>query len=189
VRVGGERRLADWATSSIQVFSREIAMSFFRKLIATDAPSAVILVRLIVGAVFLSEGIQKFLFPAALGPGRFAKIGFATPEFTAYFVAIFEITCGSLILIGLLTRLAVVPTTIIMLVSIWTTKVPILHVDGFWKMAHEARTDYAMLLGSIFLLIVGAGVASVDRCLGASPQREPDAAHGPVRNVMVEPKA
>jgi hypothetical protein len=41
----------------------------------SDAPTAVILVRLIVSVVFLSEGIQRFLFPQALGVGRFAKSG------------------------------------------------------------------------------------------------------------------
>jgi hypothetical protein len=33
---------------------------------------------------------------------------------------------------------------------------------GFWGMAHEARTDWAMLLGSISLLVVGAGAWSLD---------------------------
>ena len=45
-----------------------------RSLLASDAPAAVLLIRLMVGAVFVSEGIQKFLFPAALGVGRFTKI-------------------------------------------------------------------------------------------------------------------
>ena len=53
----------------------------FNKLLATHAPAATILIRLIVGAAFLSEGIQKFLFPAAVGAGRFEKIGFSAPEF------------------------------------------------------------------------------------------------------------
>ncbi len=136
-----------------------------RRLISTSAPAVVILVRLMVGGVFLSEGIQKFLFPASVGAGRFAKIGFSAPEFTAHFVAVFEITCGALILVGLLNRLAVIPTTVIMLVAIWTTKIPIFQADGFWKMAHEARTDFSMLLGSVFLLIVGAGAWSIDHWL------------------------
>jgi uncharacterized membrane protein YphA (DoxX/SURF4 family) len=49
-----------------------------------------------------------------------------------------------------------------MLTAIATTKIPILLNDGFWKMAHEARTDWSMLLGLIFLLIMGAGRWSVD---------------------------
>jgi uncharacterized membrane protein YphA (DoxX/SURF4 family) len=118
-----------------------------------------------VGAVFLSEGIQKFLFPLSLGPGRFIKIGIPAPEVMAPFVGICEIACGALFLLGLLTRLAAVTMVINMLVAISTTKVPMLLKDGFWKMAHEARTDWAMLLGSIFLLIVGAGVWSFDAWL------------------------
>jgi putative oxidoreductase len=51
---------------------------------------------------------------------------------------------------------------VIMLTAIVTTKIPILQQSGFWKMAHEARTDWAMLLGAIFLLLVGAGPFSVD---------------------------
>jgi uncharacterized membrane protein YphA (DoxX/SURF4 family) len=140
-------------------------MNLGKRLLGTNAPAAVILIRLIVGAVFLSEGIQKFLYPESIGAGRFEKIGFASPEFTAAFVAVFEIVCGSFILLGLLTRLAVLPTITIMIVAIATTKIPILLERGFWAMAHEARTDWSMLLGSLFLLMVGAGRWSVDASL------------------------
>ncbi len=136
-----------------------------KRIVASNAPAAVILVRLMVGAVFLSEGIQKFLFPAEVGAGRFAKIGFESPEFVAQFVACFEITCGILVLLGLLIRLAAIPLIAIMLTAIYTTKFEILQEQGFWKMAHEARTDWSMLLGSLFLLIVGAGQWSVDAWL------------------------
>src|SRR5882757_8503865 len=137
-------------------------MMFFRKMLATNVPAAVILIRLIVGAVFLSEGIQKFLLPEALGVGRFTKIGIPSPEILAPFVGVCEIVCGVLFILGLLTRYAAVTMIINMLVAIWTTKIPILLNSGFWSMAHEARTDYAMLLGSIFLLVVGAGSWSLD---------------------------
>jgi len=137
-----------------------------RRLLATQAPRAVILVRLIVGAVFLSEGIQKLLFPADLGVGRFAKIGLPAPGFLAPFVGSFEITCGALVLLGLFTRLAALPLIAIMLVAISTTKVPMLMSKGFWATAHEARTDWSMLLGSTYLLVVGAGRWSLDAVLG-----------------------
>jgi putative oxidoreductase len=143
---------------------------FFRRTLATDAPAAVLLIRLMVGGVFLSEGIQKFLFPDALGVGRFAKIGIPAPEVMAPFVGVCKIVCGVLFLLGLLTRLAAVTMIIDMLVAISTTKVPILLKSGFWSMAHEARTDYAMLLGSIFLLVVGAGAWSVDAMLARNTQ-------------------
>jgi putative oxidoreductase len=135
----------------------------FKKLIQTDASKTTILIRLMVGAVFLSEGIQKFLFPAIRGAGRFEKIGLPSPEFLGSFVGAFEILCGIFILLGLLTRLASIPTLIIMLVAIFTTKSEVLANEGFWAMLHGSRTDWAMLLGSVFLLINGGGYWSVDR--------------------------
>lgn len=121
-----------------------------------------IIIRLIVGAVFLSEGIQKFLFPATLGIGRFTKIGIPAPGLLAPFVGITEILCGSLVILGLFTRWAAIPLIIDITVAILTTKISILLHDGFWKMAHEARTDYAMFLGSIYLLLYGSGSYSID---------------------------
>ena len=77
-------------------------------------------------------------------------------------MAVFEIACGSLVLLGFFTPLAVAPLIVIMLVAIGSTKIPILMDRGFWAMAHEARTDWSMLLGSVFLLVVGTGPWSVD---------------------------
>lgn len=140
-------------------------MKLISRTLKTKASSAVILIRLLVGLVFLSEGIQKFLYPEIRGAGRFVKIGLPEPEFLSYFVASFEIVCGVLIVLGLLTRLAVLPTITIMLVAIFSTKIPMLSEEGFWSMAHAARTDFSMLLGSLYLLIVGAGPLSVDAFL------------------------
>ncbi len=150
-------------------------MAFRQKIVATGAPASVILIRFVVGGIFLSEGIQKFLYPGENGVGRFVKIGIPAPEAMAPFVGVVEIVCGALILIGLLTRLAAIPLIIDMLVAILSTKMPILlghgfwgfslralPYYGFWGMVHEARTDFAMLLGSIFLLINGAGGWSLD---------------------------
>jgi putative oxidoreductase len=137
----------------------------FQSILKTDASKTTIIIRLIVGVVFLSEGIQKFLFPAVRGAGRFEKIGLPTPEFLGTFVGSFEILCGALIIVGLLTRLASIPLIIIMLVAIATTKAEVLANQGFWEMMHGSRTDWSMLLGSIFLLIKGGGYWSADHAL------------------------
>ncbi len=121
-----------------------------------------ILPRLIVGLVFLSEGIQKFLVPELVGAGRFEKIGFANPEFLAEFVASFEIVCGVLVIIGFSIRVAAIPLFTIMITAITTTKIPILIEKGLWQMAHDSRTDFAMTMLIIFLLIYGAGKLSID---------------------------
>ena len=146
-----------------------------RELFITDAPAATILVRIMTGSVFLSEGIQKFLYPEDLAAGRFAKIGIPSPDVMGPFVGGFEVVCGALLIVGLLTRLAAIVLLIDISVAIVSTKVPVLLGHGFWgfslaklprygfwSMMHEARTDFSMWLGLLFLLIVGAGRWSFD---------------------------
>jgi putative oxidoreductase len=161
-------------------------MGSLQRIMTTTAPASVLLIRIAVGSVFLSEGIQKFLFPNELGVGRFTRIGIPAPEVMAPFVGVVEIVCGSLIILGFLTRLVAIPLIINMCVALISTKIPILLGHGFWRfsvsklpsygflsMAHEARTDFSMLLGSIFLLIVGAGAWSLDARLGSNrPQAD-----------------
>lgn len=131
----------------------------------------ILLIRLLVGWVFLSEGIQKFLFPDALGAGRFVKIGIPWPHVMAPFVGVVEIVCGGLILVGLFTRLAAVPLVIDIVVALYSTKIITFAKNGFWGTLHEARTDVSMLLGLIFLLLTGGGIWSLDERLSASRRK------------------
>jgi putative oxidoreductase len=149
----------------------------WNNVLRTSESGWTILVRLLVGlVVFLPEGIQKLAFADVLGTGRFTKIGIPFPDVMAPFVGTFEIVCGSLIILGLWTRLAAIPLIVIMIVALVSTKLPILlghdvwmfHLaqdikrTGFWSMMHEARADLTMLLGCVYLLIVGAGRWSLD---------------------------
>jgi putative oxidoreductase len=149
------------------------------KLLKTDAPTAVVLVRLAVGWVFLAEGIQKFLYPAALGAGRFVKIGIPWPEVMGPVVGGVEVVAGFLVLLGLLTRVASSLLFADISVAILSTKIPILlgygfwffHLPslqryGFWSMVHESRVDLCMWLGCLFFIKVGGGSLSLDGWLG-----------------------
>ena len=142
-------------------------MNPFGKLLNTHAPSAVLVVRLLVGAVFLLEGMKKFLFADQWGAGRFARIGIPAPHILGPFVGVVEIVCGLLLLAGLLTRIAAILLIIDISVAIASTKIPILFKSGFWPMEAEARTDYSMLMGLVFLLIAGAGTWSLDAWLSS----------------------
>ncbi len=135
----------------------------FKKSIYNTESYPSFLIRLVVGSIFISEGLQKYLFPALLGPGRFTTIGFTHPSFWAYFTGSFEIACGFAVLIGFLTRLSSIPLLIIMITAFISTKWPILINQGFWKFAHEYRTDYAMTLLLILLIIYGGGNLSADK--------------------------
>jgi putative oxidoreductase len=127
-----------------------------------QAAWGLLLLRLLVGWVFLSEGIQKFLFPSTLGAGRFEKIGIPAPSFSGPFVGVVEIVCGALLIAGLLTAFAAVPLLIDIAVAIATTKVPLLLKAGFWPAMHEARTDFCMVLGLLAILLLGSGSLSLD---------------------------
>lgn len=154
-------------------------MKLSSQIPANQATDGIVFVRVATGAVFLLEGILKFVDPVNLGAGRFAKIGLPMPELLAPFDGSFEILCGLLLIVGLLTRYAAIPMIVNMIVAILSTKVPMLLAVGFWKAAHEARLDFTMLLCCVFLVLVGAGKFSLDHSraetrtrtkLSASPQ-------------------
>src|SRR5690625_7722639 len=97
---------------------------------AKQAWIAVPIIRLMVGAVFLSEGVQKFLYPVLRGAGRFAEIGLPVPDIMGYGVGAIEVVAGAMVLIGFYTRQAVVRLAVIMVGAIVTTKMPILMDHG-----------------------------------------------------------
>jgi putative oxidoreductase len=157
-------------------------------MLKTSAPAAPLLVRVVVGWVFLSEGILKFQLPEELGVGRFAKIGIPAPDVMGPFVGVVEIVCGALLIAGLLTRLAALLLWINISVAILSTKIPMLLGHGywmfalpklsrygFWSMMHEARTDISMWMGLLFLMLVGAGCISFDALMtrGKRVERNP----------------
>lgn len=146
--------------------------------------AAIAVIRLLVGWVFLVEGILKFQLPDELGVGRFISIGIPAPEVMAPFVGVLEIVCGTLVLAGLATRFASIALAVDITVAIISTKIPIWLGHGFWRftlpklkhygflsMLHEARTDISMLLGLIFLLMVEAGAWSLDAKHWQSPRK------------------
>lgn len=150
-------------------------MTLSRNLLSPGDSRWAFLIRLMLAGVFVTEGYLKLVEPAWLGAGRFAKIGIPAPELMGPFVGWTELICGLLLAVGLFSRLAAIPLVMIMIVAIVSTKIPILlgrdwwmftvrDLDryGFFSMTHETRTDYAMLLGAIFMLLTGSGRWSLD---------------------------
>lgn len=145
-----------------------------------DGRKEIVLIRIMVGGVFLWEGILKFVYMNQ-GVGRFTKLGFPMPELMANFIGTTEIIGGLLLLFGLFTRATALWFIVEMIVAILTTKValylgtsplplpPAPPKMGIWAVLHEIRSDYAQLLSCLFLLYVGAGVMSLDRYFHDGP--------------------
>jgi putative oxidoreductase len=141
-----------------------------------DGPSAIILLRLMAGGVFLWEGMLKFVY-ANQGVGRFTKIGLPFPQATADFVGVLEIVGGILLMTGFLTRPIAIPFIIAMLVAMLSTKIalymgtsplplpPVPPQIGLWAVLHEVRSEYAQLMTTMFLLMAGPGRWSLDALL------------------------
>lgn len=152
-----------------------------------DGPRSILLLRLMAGGVFLSEGILKFVYPNQ-GVGRFTKLGFPYPHETAVFVALLEIVGGLLLISGLGTRLMAIPFIVEMIVAILSTKVslylgtsplpapPALPKVGFWAVMHETRSDYAQIMTTAFLLLNGPGRWSLD-CLLLRRRKNAESLH------------
>jgi uncharacterized membrane protein YphA (DoxX/SURF4 family) len=133
---------------------------------------SIFLIRFIPGFVFFLEGIQKFLYEDTLGVGRFIKIGIPHAEFWALFVGIVEIVFGVLLILGFKTRWSAVPLLIDMMVAFIYTKWPLLIQKGFLPMFHDYRTDFAMTLCLIFLIINGSGALSLDSYLLKNKEKQ-----------------
>ena len=125
-----------------------------------------ILVRVIVGVIFLTEGILKFVRPGELGVGRFVHIGLPWPHLLAPFVGVVEIAGGAALILNFFSGDAALLLLCVIVTAIVTTKVPILlghHVGpfgppkldhyGVLSFVHEARTDLAMLVGLTAILL------------------------------------
>lgn len=125
-----------------------------------------ILIRVIVGLVFLLEGILKFARPESLGAGRFAAIGLPAPRLLAPLVGCVEIGCGAAILLNFFAGDAGVFLLVIIVTALITTKAPILlgrplgHFAlpklssyGWLTFFHEARTDLSMIFGLLAITI------------------------------------
>jgi putative oxidoreductase len=132
------------------------------KILDTGNDNKILIIRIIVGLVFISEGIQKYVIVTAFGPSFFKDIGFSHPLFWTYFTGAFEISCGILILFGLLTRVASIPLLIIMITAFLTTKLPLLAFKGIWTFLHEYSIDFSLTLQLILLVIFGGGGFSAD---------------------------
>jgi uncharacterized membrane protein YphA (DoxX/SURF4 family) len=129
-----------------------------------------ILIRMIVGLVFLLEGVLKFLRPEELGAGRFAAIGLPFPHQLATLVGSIEIGGGVAVLLNFYAGDAALALLAVIVTALITTKFPILlgrplgpfsleklNHYGWLSFFHQARTDLCMVFG-LLAIVIDSGV-------------------------------
>ena len=115
------------------------------------------LARLTVGLVFFQSGSSK-LHDLEKVTKYFTELGIAAPAFQARLASTAEFACGGLLLLGLVTRFAVVPLIITMCVAIRTALWE--QVDGLGSLVGLTEFSYIALL--VWLGTNGAGPLSLD---------------------------
>lgn len=157
----------------------------FRKLIATDNDIATTILRLVLGVIFFAHGAQKMLGWFG-GYGFTGTRGFFTgvmhiPAVFAFLAIAAEFLGGVGLIFGLLTRVASFGISCNMIVA-----VALVHSRfGFfmnWTGAQKGEGyefHLLVLATTAFLMIRGAGAASVDRLLSSLGNN----------SIKVQPKA
>ncbi len=130
-----------------------------------------ILIRIIVAVVFITEGILKFVNPGEFGSGRFAHIGLMYPSILGPLVGVVEIAAGAAVLANFYAGEAAILLLAVILTALVSTKVPVLTGQpigpfsvprnvsrfGILGFLHEARTDLSMLF-SLIAIAIDSGV-------------------------------
>jgi len=137
--------------------------AFICRMMSTCAGKEVVILRIALSGIFISEGIAKILYPVTRGIGYYIAIGMPAPGLLGPILECIEIICGSFLLCGFLTRVVLLPLIIDAVLSIVMTNSHLLGLKGgFSLMLPEIRGDYATLLAAVYLIIIGAGKWSVD---------------------------
>jgi len=118
------------------------------------------LARLTIGVVFIGTGWGK-LHGLDKVTEFFTELGIPAPGFNAVLASSAELICGTLLLVGLLSRLAAIPLIVVMTVAILAAKLENLH--GLSDLLGFEEWSYIVL--SLWIAVAGPGPLSLDRLL------------------------
>ena len=129
--------------------------------------AGLLILRLVVGAVFIAHGAQKlFVYGIGGATGAFGQMGVPMPAVTAPLVAFVEFFGGIAIVLGLLTRLAALGVAMVMLGVLLLVKLN----AGFFA-PNGFEFELTLLGGALALALAGPGDWSIDRRIAARRQR------------------
>jgi len=103
----------------------------------------------VVGFVFLVSGLMKFVDLSMVS--SFEQMGVHLSNFIYFFVALFDVMAGMLLIGRIFIHISLIPLIFIMLGAIFFTKLPILTGDGIFAFLFASRLDLTLLILLIFL--------------------------------------
>jgi putative oxidoreductase len=128
----------------------------------------IMLLRVVVGIVFLAHGSQKLFTMGFAGVGRYlAGVGVPAPMPAAVVVTLVEFLGGAALVLGLATRPAALLLAFDMLVAILTVHLP----NGFFA-PRGVEFPLSLLAANVGLVLTGAGAASLDAVLWGGREDE-----------------
>ena len=135
-----------------------------RPVVTTTTASAstgLLLLRLVAGALLLVHGVPKLSAPDG-ATGMAASLGVPLPDLAGWLMILGEVGLGSLLVLGLLTRVAGA-LLLVQMAGVWL----LAHAPQGFLVDGQVNGENALLLGAIGLLLVftGAGRLAVDAVL------------------------
>ena len=128
---------------------------------------APLLARITVGVVFAVTGWGKLNNLEKI-TAFFGELGIPYPQFQAPFASATEFVCGTLLVVGMATRVASIPLIIVMLVAIATAQWE--NIDSLSALLGTVEWAYVAIFA--WLALAGPGPISLDYLLGRAANRE-----------------
>jgi len=113
------------------------------------------LLRLTLGAIFVGHGAVKLFLQRSETTEYFSRLGFPSANLFAVGIGVLELACGTLLIVGLLTRVIAALFAAEMLVAFFTAELP----HGFTP---GTQLTIVLFVVSLSLTLLGSGNWSLD---------------------------
>ncbi len=135
----------------------------FERIFSGFSHWATIPLRVAIGIIFAAHGWQKFSMGLGGVAQFFGSVGIPLPEVSAFIVAFVELVGGIGLILGVFTRYWALLLSIIMIVAIFTVKLPNGLIGSPGRPGYEL--DLALFVGCLALLLMGPGPISLERAI------------------------